>query len=64
MKDEDIYNPYCEVCGGCGCIGCCGIKRFLEKHVRGKTDCKNEDSFIEEIISYCESNNPDAQPNN
>jgi UDP-glucose 4-epimerase len=51
MKKKE-FNPYCKVCGGCGYIGCCGIKRFLEKHVKGKTNCKHEEMFIEEIIDY------------
>jgi len=57
LTEED--NPYCEVCGGCGYIGCCGIRGFLEKHVRGKTNCKNEDGFIQDIIDYCEDNEDD-----
>lgn len=51
--EEDLF--YCDKCGGCGYIGCCGIKQFLEKHVKGKTDCLNESSFIDEIIAYCEN---------
>ena len=23
VEDEDLYNPYCKVCGGCGEDGCC-----------------------------------------
>lgn len=45
---------YCKKCGGCGYIGCCGIRKFLETHVRGKTDCLWEDSFLSEIINYIE----------
>lgn len=47
--EEDIY---CKVCGGCGEVGCDGIKSFLEKHVRGKTDCLYEDSFINDIEEF------------
>lgn len=58
-KDED-ENPYCNKCGGCGFIGCCGVRDFLEKHVRGKTDCKLEGIFIDEIIdNYDEENSTD-----
>lgn len=51
-KDE---SPYCDVCRGCGYVECCGIVNFLEKHVRGKTNCKNEEIFIEEIIAMIEN---------
>jgi len=54
IKKEDIDNPYCDTCGGCGYIGCDGIRAFLMKHVKGKTNCKNEESFIQEIIDYIE----------
>lgn len=54
---EDDY--YCKVCEGCGEVGCDGIRGFLEKHVRGKTDCKYENEFIEDIIlCYDESSAP------
>lgn len=49
MKEEDD-SPYCKECGGCGEVGCDGIVSFLEKHVRGKTDCMYEESYIEDII--------------
>src|SRR3990167_4019514 len=42
---------YCLHCGGCGFAGCCGIRAFLEKHVRGKTDCMYEAGYIAEIIA-------------
>lgn len=47
MNEEDLY---CPVCSGCGEVGCDGIRSFLEHHVRGKTDCKYEESYIEDII--------------
>ena len=53
-KTKENFSMYCPKCGGCGYIGCCGIKGFLEKHVKGKTDCQEEASFISEIISYIE----------
>lgn len=53
--DKDAESFYCDKCGGCGYIGCCGIRDFLEKHVKGKTDCPVEASFIAEIISYIDS---------
>lgn len=51
---EENFDPYCKKCGGCGYIGCCGIRNFIEKHVRGKTDCANEDVFLSEIIDTIE----------
>ena len=39
---EEDESPYCEVCGTCGYIGCCGVDNFLEKHVKGKTNCLEE----------------------
>jgi hypothetical protein len=55
-KDPKEYDDeiYCKVCGGCGYVDCCGVRDFLEKHVRGKTDCLNEGGFIEDIIMYLE----------
>lgn len=53
-RGEEI-GGYCESCGGCGYIACDGIRTFLEKHVKGKTDCSEEAGFIEEIISYIEN---------
>ena len=52
--EDDIPSPYCEKCGHCGEIGCCGIKSFLEEHVRGKTDCRYEDEILEEIEVWFE----------
>ena len=52
MNKEE--SPYCEICGHCGDIGCCGIINFVENHIKGKTNCKNEDSVIKEIIDICE----------
>ena len=51
---EDPDEVYCKTCKGCGYIGCDGVRAFLAKHVKGKTNCLNEESFIEEIISYVE----------
>lgn len=52
MKEilEAHFDPYCDTCGGCGEVGCDGVASFLEKHVRGKTDCKYEDAYIDDII--------------
>ena len=55
MSEEDIESPYCEVCGTCGYIGCCGIRNFIEEHIKGKTNCKNEDLIISELIYLCEN---------
>ena len=52
MSKEE--SPYCEICGHCGDIGCCGIINFVENHIKGKTNCKNEDSVIKEIIDICD----------
>lgn len=52
MNKEE--SPYCEICSHCGDIGCCGIINFVENHIKGKTNCKNEDSVIKEIIDICE----------
>ena len=54
MSEEDIESPYCEVCGTCGYIGCCGIRNFIEYHIEGKTNCKNEDIIINELINLCD----------
>jgi hypothetical protein len=54
MKTEEDESPYCETCGGCGYVGCDGVRRFLELHVKGKTNCDHEAAFIEEIISEVE----------
>lgn len=53
MSEED-YNPYCEICGTCGYLGCCGIRNFIEEHIKGKTNCKNEDIVINELIDLCD----------
>ena len=52
---EEYDSPYCEVCGTCGYIGCCGIRNFIEEHIKGKTNCKNEDLIISELIWLCEN---------
>lgn len=54
LDDKDEQSPYCEVCGHCGEIGCCGIRNFIEEHIKGKTNCKNEDFVIRDLISLCE----------
>lgn len=54
MSEEDLESPYCEVCGTCGYIGCCGIRNFIEEHIEGKTNCKNEDIIINELINLCD----------
>ncbi len=55
-KEKEEGSMYCPVCGTCGYIGCCGVKNFLEIHVRGKTDCQEEAQMIKEIINCCEPN--------
>lgn len=50
----DESDFYCHICGTCGYIGCCGIRDFIEKHVRGKTNCLNEASMLDEIITTIE----------
>ena len=52
MNDDE--SPYCEVCGTCGYLGCCGIRNFIEEHIKGKTNCKNEDIVINELIDLCD----------
>lgn len=52
VPEDDIPSPYCEKCGHCGEIGCCGIRVFLENHVRGKTDCMYEDEILDEIEEW------------
>lgn len=51
---EEFESPYCEVCGHCGEIGCCGIRNFISEHIEGKTNCKNEDIIINELINLCD----------
>lgn len=51
-KNANEDEVYCKICRGCGEVGCDGIKSFLEKHVRGKTDCLYEDSFINDIEEF------------
>ena len=51
IEDE---SPYCDVCGTCGYIGCCGIRNFISEHIQGKTNCKNEDLIISELIDLCD----------
>ena len=51
---EEDLDLYCPKCGHCGEIGCCGIAGFLEKHVRGKTDCPYEEEILDEMIEMFE----------
>lgn len=50
-NNDDIY---CPSCGGCGYVGCCGVRGFLKHHVIGKTNCTQEEMFVDEIINACE----------
>lgn len=50
-EEDDVPTCYCKNCGGCGEVGCDGIKDFLNKHVKGKTDCMYEESYIEDILT-------------
>ena len=52
-KEEIEESPYCKVCGTCGYIDCCGIENFIDEHIKGKTDCDNEEGVISEIIDLC-----------
>ena len=60
MNEEESY--YCEKCHGCGYIGCDGVESFLKNHVSGKTDCKHEEQFIDEIIEYINAGYDYYQP--
>lgn len=55
IESETDFSPYCSECGGCGIVDCCGIKEFLKKHVVGKTNCLNEESFVSSIIELVEN---------
>lgn len=50
QKEEIEEDIYCKGCNGCGYVGCDGIKSFLANHVKGKTDCLYEGSYIEDIL--------------
>lgn len=54
LDSENEQSPYCEMCGHCGEIGCCGIRNFIDEHIEGKTNCKNEGIIINELIALCE----------
>lgn len=54
MSEEALESPYCDVCGTCGYIDCCGIRNFIDEHIKGKTNCKNEDGIIADLINLCE----------
>ena len=63
-RDEND-SPYCHECKGCGEVGCDGIQTFLNKHVRGKTNCTYEESYIEDIVElykHEEVTPPNKQP--
>ena len=49
QEEVDAESCYCPTCDGCGEIQCDGVASFLEKHVRGKTNCSEENSFIDQI---------------
>lgn len=51
LYDRIVGPVYCPRCGSCGEEGCCGIERFLNTHVKGKTTCLHEEQMIEEIIN-------------
>ena len=51
IKDD---SGYCSVCGGCGYVDCDGVEEFLNKHVKGKTNCLNESGFISDLIQHFE----------
>lgn len=56
--DCEACSPYCDVCHGCGEVGCDGIESFLIRHVVGKTNCKHEQSYVDDIrntYQYVES---------
>jgi benzoyl-CoA reductase/2-hydroxyglutaryl-CoA dehydratase subunit BcrC/BadD/HgdB len=48
-EGSEDWGVYCKTCGGCGEVGCDGILDFLKDHVTGKTDCKYEEVFIDDI---------------
>lgn len=48
-----IEDPvYCPVCEHCGETGCCGFIDFLEKHVRGKTNCIHEEKILNDLEEW------------
>lgn len=57
QKDELI----CPTCNSCGFIDCCGVKDFLDNHIKGKTNCLYEEDImndINEIVNnYLNKNN-------
>ena len=46
---------YCPVCNHCGETGCCGYIDFLEKHVRGKTNCIYEEQILNDLEEWIRS---------
>lgn len=52
--DETEESPYCDICGTCGYIDCCGIDSFIDEHIKGKTNCKNEATIICELKDLCD----------
>lgn len=43
---------YCPTCDHCGETGCCGFVGFLEKHVRGKTNCLYETEILNDLEEF------------
>ena len=52
---QDQGSVYCDVCRGCGEVGCDGIDSFLNEHVKGKTDCAYEESYLLDIAETYKS---------
>lgn len=61
LDEDEMADIYCGVCGTCGVLECDGIKSFLEHHVRGKTDCLNEDDMLNDIIYHFENRNQESE---
>lgn len=56
VEIDNIENPiYCPECGHCGETGCCGFIAFLEKHVRGKTNCLYEQEILNDLEEWIRS---------
>lgn len=56
QEEEDFDSPYCPKCKGCGEVACDGVRSFIDAHIKGKTDCLYEESFIHDIVTGIESN--------
>ncbi len=59
MKKEKEIDMYCPICGTCGFIHCCGIRDFLLKHVKGKTNCSNESLVLNDLITIINQSLPE-----